>query len=95
MFNFVPILYAALGNLDLNTLEKVSHFDPDTAPPHRAQPKYGTRFIPFSPTILWAFVALQISAVDPDPKGSDSFCRFRTRIISSDPEPKGSEYKLY
>jgi len=36
---------------------------------------------------------------DPDPKGSEPFCRirFRIRIIGSgpDPEPKGSKCKLY
>jgi len=40
---------------------------------------------------------LYTSVVDPDPKGSEPFCRIRIRIriIGLDPEPKGSEYICY
>jgi len=35
------------------------------------------------------------NVVDPDPKGSESFCRIRIRIIGLDPEPKESLYKFW
>jgi hypothetical protein len=37
------VLPLALGNLDLNTLKKMSNFDPDVGLSHCGQPKYGTR----------------------------------------------------
>jgi hypothetical protein len=68
-FYTVVSIFAALGNLDLNTLERVSHFDPDTAPPPRGQPKYGSRYAPFTHSGLLVWM---------------SVCRIRFRILNSD-----------
>jgi len=47
--------------------------------------------------VLQVRISLDISVVDPDPKGSDPFCRIWIRIIGSDPdlEPKGYNGKFY